>query len=83
MPDIRTLLPGQSYRVVREFQDYDQRLHPVGEIWKFVETNFVPYYDGLTLHVLVHGLPLVFRFQTVPEEQAAIIHHFTDYVAVC
>ena len=84
MADVRELLPGQRYRVVRAFQDYDQRPHPVGETWTFVETNFVPYYDGLTLHVLLpSGLPATYRLQSRPEGQAEIIYHFTDYVQPC
>lgn len=83
MPDIRTLIPGQCYRVVREFSDYDCLTHPVGETWVFYSTNFLPYEDGLTLHVHAHGLPLVYRFQQRPEEQAALIEHFTDFVTTC
>ena len=83
MADIRTLIPGQRYRVIREFTDYDGRQHPVGETWVFEQTNFVPYEDGLTLHVSAHGLPLVYRLQQRPEEQAAIIEHFTDFVTIC
>lgn len=83
MADIRTLIAGQRYCVVQEFVDYDQQVHPVGETWVFETTNFVPYEDGLTLHVRTHGLPLVYRLQQRPEEQAAIIEHFTDFVITC
>jgi hypothetical protein len=83
MADIRTLITGQRYCVVQEFVDYDQQVHPVGETWVFETTNFVPYEDGLTLHVLIYGLPLVYRLQQRPEEQAAIIDHFTDFVTAC
>jgi hypothetical protein len=81
--DIRTLTPGQRYCVVQAFVDYDQQVHPVGESWVFECTNFVPYEDGLTLHVRVHGLPLVYRLQQRHEEQAALIEHFTDFVTTC
>ena len=80
MPAIQTLIPGQQYRVVTEFTDYDGRRHPVGETWVFETTNFVPYEDGLTLHIMARGLPLIYRFQQRPEEQAALIAHFTDFV---
>jgi hypothetical protein len=83
MADIRTLTAGQRYCVVQEFVDYDQQVHRVGETWVFETTNFVPYEDGLTLHVRRHGLPLVYRLQQRPEEQAAIIDHFTDFVTAC
>jgi len=80
MAAIPMLTPGQRYKVIREFTDYDGRLHPVGETWVFEQTNFVPYEDGLTLHVSARGLPLVFRLQQRPEEQAALIEYFTDFV---
>jgi hypothetical protein len=83
VPDIRTLVRGQRYCVVREFTDYDGHQHLVGETWYFVGTTFVPYHDGLTLHVLVQGLPLGYRFQQVPEEQQDLLSNFTDYVAPC
>jgi hypothetical protein len=81
MAAIQTLISGQRYRVINEFTDYDGLLHCVGETWVFEQTNFVPYEDGLTLHVSAHGLPQVYRFQQRPEEQAALIAHFTDFVA--
>ncbi|NML64744.1 DUF3601 domain-containing protein [Hymenobacter sp. RP-2-7] len=83
MADIRALRAGCRYRVVRAFTDYDQRLHPVGETWEFIETHFLPYEDGLTLHVLLPNLPAVFRLQWRPEAQAAILNHFTTYVEAC
>lgn len=83
MAAIKTLTPGQRYRVVREFIDYDRLVHPVGETWVFEHTNFVPYEDGLTLHVSLGGLPMVYRLQWRPEEQAAIIENFTNFVVAC
>ena len=83
MATIQTLTPGQRYRVVREFVDYDHRVHPVGESWGFERTNFLPYDDGLTLHVLLGGLPVAYRLQWRPEEQAALIENFTTFVAAC
>ena len=83
MADIRTLIPGKHYRVVKEFVDYDRQPHPVGEAWEFVGTNFLPYEDGLTLHVLRHGLPVTYRLQQRPEEQASLIENFTDFVVAC
>ena len=83
MAAIHTLTAGQRYRVVREFVDYDGGRHLVGETWVFAGTNFVPYEDGLTLHVSAHGLPQVYRLQWRPEEQAALIERFTDFVSPC
>lgn len=69
--------------MVAEFIDYDRGRHPVGETWVFENTNFVPYEDGLTLHVRAHGVLLVYRLQGRPEEQAALIEQFTDFVVAC
>lgn len=83
MADIRTLIPGQRYCVVQEFSDYDGQAHPVGESWVFEATNFLPYEDGLALHVSLGGLPVAYRLQQRPEAQAALIENFTNFVAVC
>jgi hypothetical protein len=69
--------------VVQEFVDYDRQTHPVGETWVFERTNFLPYEDGLTLHVSAGGLPAVYRLQWRPEAQAALIENFTDFVVAC
>lgn len=83
MAAVQTLTPGQRYCVVREFIDYDHQVHLVGETWVFECTNFVPYEDGLTLHVRLSGLPVVYRLQQRPEEQAALIENFTNFVSAC
>jgi hypothetical protein len=83
MADIRQLVSGQCYRVVRAFIDHDGGQHLEGETWVFQSTHFVPYHDGLTLHVRVHGVPQVYRLQWLPEEQAALIENFTNYVMAC
>ena len=76
-------MPGQRYCVVRAFVDYDHQVHPIGETWVFKCTNFVPYEDGLTLHVHLSGLPVAYRLQWRPEAQAALLENFTNFVAAC
>ena len=80
MRSIYDLQPGRHYEVVVPFTDYDHIPHPVGERWTFETTNFLPYDDGLTLHVTRHGLPVVYRPQLRPEAQMEIIHEFGRYV---
>lgn len=74
------LISGQKYRVVKPFADYDKRIHQIGELWTYIGTNFVPYHDGLTLHVLQNGVETVYRFLWDETSQAEIIEHFSDYV---
>jgi hypothetical protein len=78
------LVPGQKYKVVKPFTDYDKHVHEVGSSWTFVTTNFLPYEDGLTVHLKLDGNPkeLLFRLQWREEEQADIINNFKDYVEV-
>lgn len=83
MESVLKLIPGQRYRVVKPFTDYDRQVHPVGETWVFERTNFLPYDDGLTLHVVQDGVQVVYRLQWREEEQAAVIEGFGEYVEVC
>lgn len=55
-------------------------IHSVGESWRFLEKNFLPYDDGLSLFVEKDGQRTQFRFQWREESQAEIIDHFSDYV---
>lgn len=74
------LLPGQTYRVVAAFRDYDGIVHPVGEHWRFIGKNFLPYEDGLTLLVERNGQTMSLRLQWRDESQGRIIDDFSDYV---
>ena len=82
-PPAQLLTPGQCYRVARAFIDYDQCQHPVGETWVVERTAFLPYEDGLTLHVRSRGLPLTFRLQWSQAQQSAIVERFANFVAAC
>ena len=68
------------YRVVQSFQDYDGITHPFGETWRFLEKNFLPYEDGLTLQVVMNGKTIFLRLQWRDESQGQIIDEFFDYV---
>jgi hypothetical protein len=74
------LIPGKRYRVVVAFIDYDGIPHPVGETWRFVAEDFLPYDDGLTLHVERDGRQVPFRLQWRQETQGRIIDQFSDLV---
>lgn len=80
MDNALKLLPGHQYVVKKAFVDYDGILHDVGELWIYEGTNFLPYEDGLTLHVLLWNEPHVYRLQWREEAQASIIDNFKDYV---
>ncbi|HUR30181.1 MAG TPA: DUF3601 domain-containing protein [Saprospiraceae bacterium] len=82
MSDALDLIPGKKYTVIKSFTDYDRLVHEIGETWIFVKTNFVPYHDGLTLHVKSYEAAdeEVYRFQWIQEEQANIIDNFKDFV---
>lgn len=79
------LQPGTRYKISTPFKDYDGNVHDIGQEWTFVETNFLPYEDGLTVHVKLDDHPTIvlFRLQWRKEEQADIIENFLDYVTAC
>lgn len=75
-----SLVPGRRYQVVVAFQDYDGTVHPVGESWRFVSKDFLPYEDGLTLNVEQDGQPASIRLQWRTEAQGQLIDAFSDFV---
>ncbi len=74
------LVPGQTYRVITIFKDYDGTVHPIGECWRFMGKNFLPYDDGLSLLVERDGQNVTFRLQWRAEAQGQIIDSFSDFV---
>jgi hypothetical protein len=78
----RHLNAGSSYRVVREFRDYDRGLHVVGETWMFLGHSFLPYDDGLSLIVSLDGLQeWLIRMQCRPEEQEEVVNSLNEYIS--
>lgn len=78
--NILQLEQEQSYKVIREFIDYDKQLHPIGETWIYKGTAFLPYEDGLSLFVSIGDSLIMYRLQWRKEEQADIIDNFKDFV---
>jgi hypothetical protein len=75
------LQPGRRYRVVREFMDFDGRVHGEGEEWTFVGTNFLPYDDGLSVFVRGDdGHDRQIRLQWRDEAQGPVIDHLSEYL---
>ena len=74
------LFPGQTYRVITAFKDYDGIIHAVGERWRFVGKNFLPYEDGLTLLVEMNGQNVSLRLQWREETQGQVIDNFSEHV---
>ncbi len=74
------LEPGKTYRVIASFKDYDGIIHPIGESWRFVKKDFLPYEDGLSLFVEKDEKTIQLRLQWRPETQGQIIDKFFEYV---
>jgi hypothetical protein len=74
------LISGQTYRVTKTFTDYDGIPHAVGESWRFVGKDFLPYEDGLSLHVESNGQNMTLRLQWRAETQGELIDNFSDFV---
>jgi Domain of unknown function (DUF3601) len=66
---------------VKQFTDFDGKLHPVGESWTYLGKNFVPYHDGLSLFVSLDSKrEWQIRLQWLPEGQGPIIDDLAAYV---
>lgn len=74
------LIAGRTYRVTTAFDDFDGVTHPVGETWRFVSHDFLPYEDGLTLYIEREGRPGAIRLQWRAEAQGHIASVFSDFV---
>jgi len=79
--DWRHLISGQTYEVIKAFDDYDLVNHPVGERWMYLGFGFLPYDSGLSLIVSLGGeQEWHIRMQLREEEQDEIIEKFEEYV---
>ena len=74
------LIPGQNYRVIKSFKDFDGTTHSIGETWQFVEKSFLPYDDGLSLFVERNGQRIQYRLQWREDAQGQVIDAFSDFV---
>ena len=74
------LITGKSYKVTKTFKDYDGITHVVGESWRFMRKDFLPYEDGLSLHVESNGQNMTLRLQWREETQGELIDNFSDFV---
>lgn len=70
------LVPGQRYRVIASFRDFDGDEHPEGEVWVFLKSSFLPYDDGLSLFIEREGREEQIRLQWRPEAQEEVIEKF-------
>ena len=66
--------------MVAAFEDFDGITHAIGESWRFVSKNFVPYEDGLSLFVESEGRVVQIRLQWRAETQGDVINGFSDLV---
>ena len=76
------LVLGTRYRVICPFRDFDGELHEPPEEWIYRGYSFLPYDDGLTLHVTSDsGVEGVIPLCGHRELQANILEAFERYVA--
>lgn len=74
MIDIYSLVPGEKYRVTRDFTDHRNNLVKQGEILAYVERNFSPYHGG---HTLVFVDRSIFLQE---DENQDLIDRFGEYL---
>ncbi len=75
------LVPGQRYRVIAPFTDFDGAVHSIGEQWYFIGSNFLPYDDGQSIFVAdSERFEWHIRLCWTPDQQAHICEHLLAYV---
>ena len=78
----RHLRIKRPYVVIREFRDFDGRVHMPGDRWVFLYTAFLPYDSGRTLVVETpEGEQRWIRMWEDPAGQMDILEHLESYLA--
>ena len=54
--EYRGLEPGRWYRVICEFTDFDDVVHPVAERFQYLGHAYSGYHSGLSLFVSLDGV---------------------------
>lgn len=76
------LCAGKRYRVMREFVDFDNDIHPRGEEWTFLGYSYLPYDDGTSLFVSLDGVhEWHIRLQGHPDQQADVLNNLEQYLS--
>ena len=78
----RYLVRGRRYRVIKSFIDADGAAHPIGEEWRFIESEFSRFDNIYFLHVeLASGTNKVFTLRSNADtQQSEVASHFDEYV---
>ncbi len=82
MNDIYNLKKGETYKVIKQFYDFDRQIHKIGETWIFEKIEYLPYHSGLSLFVTENGQNIMYRFQDVAEEQQPLLNDFMNFVKI-
>ncbi len=80
MTDIYNLKNGATYKVTKEFTDFDGKIHEVGETWAFEKITYLPYHSGVSLFVIEDGKEVIYRFQDEAEGQQGFLTDLTNYI---
>ena len=73
------LQPHLRYEVIREFKDFDDDVHPVGETWVWLGHNFLPYDGGYSFFVSVDG-EHEWHIRMQESDQSEILDNLAAYI---
>jgi hypothetical protein len=71
------LTSGKCYRVIKQFSDFDKRVHLPGEQWLFKGYSYWPHDDATTFFVSVEGG----RESEIRFSEDPIVRHLDTYLA--
>jgi hypothetical protein len=76
--DLSDLVPGDKIIVIKEFNDFDNQVIPVGTKWIFKEYSYFPYDGGYTFY-FEEG---VMRMAEISEADYYVFSHANEYFAL-
>lgn len=71
---------GATYRVIKEFTDFDSDTHPVGETWTAMGFSFSPYHEGSSYYVTNPDGEYHIRLSGLDDEQKEIVDNLENYI---
>lgn len=78
--DYAHLKCGHRYKVVKPFVDFDDEVHPVGEIWNYLGYSYLPYNSGLTIFAVIKEKLVAIRLCDDPDFQQHIVSELDNHL---
>jgi hypothetical protein len=76
---ISNLKSDKQYSVIKEFIDYDNIKHTIGEMFVFISYKYFPYDSGYTINIKRNSIEKEIRLEDHEKTQRDIIRNAEEY----